>query len=300
MLLPGCATKEKSNSNQSIEKSEIIKTTITYSDGAKYVGEIIDDKRNGYGIYYWTNDQFYEGEWKDGLEHGEGTYTFPNGEKYVGQWKDGLYHGQGTYTFPGGQKYVGEYENGLEHGEGTLTLSNGEKYVGEYENGLKHGQGTYTFPGGQKYVGEWKDGLEHGEGTLTLSDGTKYIGEWKNGEENGYGIYYGENIMFEGLFENGFRYFGLTYLNDSSEGESIYIGEYEDDIANGYGISKWIQIDKLHIQFLTYVIGDEYPGIYINGEISELKSREEVIIELSIRYPKYLEGLLNKFENYRY
>ena len=63
--------------------------TVTFADGAKYVGEYKDDKN-----------------------HGQGTYTFPDGAKYVGEWKDGKSHGQGTFTYPDGTKRVGFFMNG--------------------------------------------------------------------------------------------------------------------------------------------------------------------------------------------
>ena len=40
--------------------------TLTFPDGAKYVGEV-----------------------KDGVPHGQGTYTSSDGDKYVGEFKDG-------------------------------------------------------------------------------------------------------------------------------------------------------------------------------------------------------------------
>ena len=57
----------------------------TFIDGAKYVGD-----------------------WKDGKRNGQGTYTFPDGMKYVGEFKDSKRNGQGTYTWPDGRKYDGE------------------------------------------------------------------------------------------------------------------------------------------------------------------------------------------------
>lgn len=71
--------------------------TRTYSDGAKYVGEFRDDKRNG-----------------------QGTLTAPDGTKYVGEFRDGKLSGQGTHTWPSGMKYVGEFKDVLLNG---LTCS---------------------------------------------------------------------------------------------------------------------------------------------------------------------------------
>ena len=49
----------------------------------KYVGEIVNMKPNGSGIYIygkgkWEGDK-YEGQWKDGEFHGQGAFTRSNG-----------------------------------------------------------------------------------------------------------------------------------------------------------------------------------------------------------------------------
>ena len=50
-------------------------TASSYSDiggrKIKYVGDLVDQKRHGYGIYTYANSFFrYEGEWKNGVKHG--------------------------------------------------------------------------------------------------------------------------------------------------------------------------------------------------------------------------------------
>lgn len=36
-----------------------------YSDGSRYEGTLIGDKRNGKGIYYYENGDVFLGEWRD-------------------------------------------------------------------------------------------------------------------------------------------------------------------------------------------------------------------------------------------
>ena len=99
--------------------------TSTYANGAKYVGEYKDDKRNGQGTYTFPDGRKYVGEYKDGKFNGQGTETFPDGAKYVGEFKDNKYNGQGTYTFADGNKYVGEFKDDNRNGQGTQYGSNG-------------------------------------------------------------------------------------------------------------------------------------------------------------------------------
>ena len=63
--------------------------TITYSNGAKYVGEFKDDKM-----------------------HGQGTITHSDGIKYVGEWKNAKMHGKGTITTPDGRELKGVFIDG--------------------------------------------------------------------------------------------------------------------------------------------------------------------------------------------
>lgn len=36
-----------------------------YVDSSKYEGEVVNDKRNGKGIYHYSNGDKYVGDWKD-------------------------------------------------------------------------------------------------------------------------------------------------------------------------------------------------------------------------------------------
>ena len=132
--------------------------TATFTDGAKYVGEFKDGKRNGHGTMTLASGQKYVGEFRDGNRSGQGTNTLPRGDKYVGDWKDDEYNGRGTLTWPDGQKYVGEFRDGKPSGQGTHTWPDGQKYVGEYRDDNYHGQGTLTRPNGSvMHSGLWAD-----------------------------------------------------------------------------------------------------------------------------------------------
>lgn len=56
---------------------------LDMANGAKYVGETKDGKRNGWGAYVWKNDDVWYGNWKDGIRSGEGMYSLYNGDWYV-------------------------------------------------------------------------------------------------------------------------------------------------------------------------------------------------------------------------
>lgn len=60
-----------------------------WKDGKKYFGYYLNDKKDGFGIHFWTSpDRLYLGFWKDGKQHGVGKYVKNNVVKY-GQWLNG-------------------------------------------------------------------------------------------------------------------------------------------------------------------------------------------------------------------
>jgi hypothetical protein len=155
--------------------------TYATPDGATYVGEWLDDKRNGQGTFTWPDGATYVGQHKDDKANGQGTATYANGATYVGEWLDGTANGQGTYSSANGDIYVGEHKDGKAHGQGTATYANGATYVGGHKDDKRNGQGTYTFANGNIYVGRWLDDEFNGRGVLTPADGTVQEGIFKNG-----------------------------------------------------------------------------------------------------------------------
>jgi hypothetical protein len=88
------------------EDGKMKQGTITWADGRKYVGELLDSRH-------------YD------VMNGQGTLTWPDGGQYVGEFKDGKENGQGTFTFPSGRKFQGEFRNGETNRQGTLFDADG-------------------------------------------------------------------------------------------------------------------------------------------------------------------------------
>ena len=40
---------------------------FAWSDGKKYEGGNVDDKKEGYGMFTWPDGKQYKGYWKDGV-----------------------------------------------------------------------------------------------------------------------------------------------------------------------------------------------------------------------------------------
>src|SRR5215510_11115975 len=62
--------------------------TLTYANGDVYVGETVNGKRQGEGVYTYKDGKRYTGAWQDDKRQGQGTMTFPNGDKYVGEFAE--------------------------------------------------------------------------------------------------------------------------------------------------------------------------------------------------------------------
>ena len=53
-----------------------------YESGDRYVGQLVNGKKNGRGTYYFSNRDKYEGYWRDGKMHGQGQYFWTSGNRY--------------------------------------------------------------------------------------------------------------------------------------------------------------------------------------------------------------------------
>nr|XP_033325881.1 alsin isoform X1 [Megalopta genalis]XP_033325882.1 alsin isoform X1 [Megalopta genalis] len=129
-------------------------------------------------------------------------------------------------------KYVGHWLNGKPHGFGKLNWPDGRVYTGQFHKGVFHGTGKMDIPSHSTYEGQWKDGQQTGYGTLKYSNGDFYEGYFKDGLPHGHGI------KKEGYFTTCVA--------------SVYIGEWEAGVKQGYGI-----MDDI-------VAGEKYLGSWSN------------------------------------
>ena len=69
----------------------------------RYIGEWAENKKNGYGVFYYHTGAIYEGMFVDDLRHGQGKITFLKGspveESYEGAWENDEWHGYGVYRY---------------------------------------------------------------------------------------------------------------------------------------------------------------------------------------------------------
>jgi hypothetical protein len=110
---------------------------LVYPDGSRYIGNVVNFRRQGTGKLTMKDGRVYEGDWTDGKLNGKGKAILPDsgdrvGSTYVGHFKDSLPQGKGVIRFRNGEKYDGEWENGMFQGLGR-------HFVGEVvRKGLFH------------------------------------------------------------------------------------------------------------------------------------------------------------------
>lgn len=141
------------------ELDETLDTIVTYTDGASYFGQIDDGKRQGYGVYKSTSEQ-YDGQWHDDRQHGAGCQTWCDGRSYTGQFQNGSFSGRGRMVWQeddGPLVYEGEYVADKKHGAGKFLWPDGHSYDGEWARGMRHGRGAYIGKTGERQVGHWSE-----------------------------------------------------------------------------------------------------------------------------------------------
>lgn len=229
----------------------------TYPNNEKYIGEIKNGKRDGFGIYYFNDGSTYEGAWLNGKKYGKGKYTLPDKRYYEGDWKDDKRHGLGLFVFKDGSEYQGQWKDDKRTGNGNLSFNDGTEYEGDWLNGAITGKGYLELPDNSFYYGDFKNNKKNGKGIFIWSDGSSYEGIWKNDIPHGQGIYAWINgDQYEGFFNEGYLDGTGTFFyanNDQYEGSfssgqksgygkyffangNVYEGDFVDGQPNGAGI----------------------------------------------------------------
>jgi len=74
------------------------------------------------------------GDFVDGKMHGKGLYKWSDGNEYEGEYIYNKKEGDGIFRWKDGRIYKGNFENGKPHGKGKLTV-NGISFNALFENG---------------------------------------------------------------------------------------------------------------------------------------------------------------------
>ena len=209
--------------------------------------------RNGIGICFITENNFYSAVFERGVEKrktrkckGGEMIEYDERERMIykgGFEKEGVSFDRKGKGFLFG--YDGELLNEVyecENGVGTvkrmgfkgkelieLNRNGGIVYRGKYEgnpiNGfVRNGEGDeFDMNDSLLYSGQWKKGHKEGNGKYYQNGGLVFEGKWKDDKPNGHGKYYNsEGIMVkEGEWKNGYLHLKgsrwFNYVNGKEE-----------------------------------------------------------------------------------
>lgn len=223
---------------------------VNVSERENYIGELYDDKFQGYGVYD-KNGEIYIGHFQDSKPHGFVSW-YKNGKPfYVGMWADGNFHGEGTLYKEDGSIKSGEWDNGkLTQTLVDVQLKNGH-YNGYVKNNKPDGIGKMEYADGSLYSGKWKNGAYNGSGVYVNGTDT-IVGDWDNGKISGDVIYRSDKFFYEGSMVDNYPT-GIGNL--TVEDNSFYTGNWVDGKRAGIGD-------------IYYVNGDSYLGEWEDNQFS--------------------------------
>ena len=157
---------------------------VTSDDGANYVGQLADGKRQGLGVAETRDGDRRAGEWQDDRMSGRGTRKLSDGVRYEGQWRDNQPSGLGVVEQPGVERQEGTFGAGKFEGPGLrrgladpVTVQ-----IGEWHNSVLDGPGVETVGDKERYEGSFRAGKRHGYGQLTGPDKKVTSGRWDDGK----------------------------------------------------------------------------------------------------------------------
>lgn len=241
----------------------------------KYIGNILDGKRHGFGICEYTNGDIYTGIYQNDLKHGLGKLKTANGKIIVGEYINNSADGFCQYTNSRGSTHLGYMRQSKFLNNEPLIIENSKSRIegiSNLKNGRLRGVGKISYRNGNHYEGEIYNYVEHGWGILTRNDRYIFKGQKRFEGYEGYcEIYYPDRSKYFGWFSKNLR----EGLGISLSKEGMYsIGKYQGDIKEGgmFTCNKTVCMLELYLQgFLCKVI----------------HKRENIITYIDKVYPEY-------------
>lgn len=204
---------------------------VNVSDNENYVGELKNDKFNGYGVYD-KNGEIYIGHFKNSKPHGFVSWYKNNKPYYVGMWTNGKFHGEGTLYKEDGIIKSGDWDNGkLIQTLIDVQLNNGH-YNGYVKNNKPDGIGRMEYADGSSYSGKWKNGNWNGLGTYITIDSDTISSVWVDGMLDGQTKIISNSLSYDGGYMEGYPH-GLCKIEIPNT--YTYWGYMNYGAKNGYG-----------------------------------------------------------------
>jgi hypothetical protein len=249
------------------------------SEKYTYLGFLNEEgKRDGFGVCYYSNGDKYFGNWLDDKKEGWGRYYIKREAKtFSGEFRANSIDGFVEYTNKNGVTHQGVMRNQKFVNKEAMIIYH-PKYelqgIIEFNAQINKliGIATIKYSNGTVYEGETLENNEFGWGITKRQDNFLIRGQ-KNGNDF--------NSYCEIEYPDGSKYFGW-FLNNKREGvgitlsnDGVYsIGRYTEDNKNG--------------GFLSCCRGEAKFDIFLYGFHSKtVDGKEQVINYINLVYPEF-------------
>lgn len=188
---------------------------------------------SGVDIQYLGKNTYYLGNIQYGTREGVGK-MITGSNLYTGEFSNDQANGYGIYKKNGGELiYEGYWLNDEQNKYGIEKWNDGSIYFGEYSNQNKNGLGVYIWKEGTRYEGEFKNNMFNGYGIYFYNKNKIYSGQWKNNKKHGYGEYILKDKLYIGFYNLDSREgFGINYFKEENK---LYIGFWKNNKRCGFG-----------------------------------------------------------------
>jgi hypothetical protein len=237
----------------------------------KYIGEIKNEIREGFGVCYYKNGSVYKGMWINDRREGLGIFINSSGEITQGEINDDCFNGYVEFSHPNKKFSIsGDYRHN-HFTDYVIVKSRHKVFEGE--------------------VCDKESKISIGKLISNKNENFKiFMGEISNyTQECGYGILFNNNSMYLGeirnkLFENyielynkdGAAYFGSIEKNlkqgicfTFSKDGKVTFGKYTDNFRNGPFLSfsnchnlakSSVRLEIFHLDFKSKVVDKMEPS----------------------------------------
>ena len=236
---------------------------VMVNEEERYVGNVSEEKFNGYGVYY-KNGDIYVGTFTDSKPHGFVSWYRASKPYYIGHWDNGSFHGEGTLYKEDGTVKSGDWE----HGKLIQTLADVKLKEGHYNGYVKNnkpdGLGKMEYANGALYSGKWKEGKYNGQGVLIQGNDT-ISSHWLNGVLNGDTKIITSDFSYSGGYMDGYPH-GLCNVNVPDV--FSYVGFMDEGEKSGYGELSYPNGDSYHGDWDHNLFDGDGIYIYANDKAS--------------------------------
>ncbi|AAZ12118.1 hypothetical protein, conserved [Trypanosoma brucei brucei TREU927] len=247
------------------------KGVVKYPGVSTFVG-VFENGERKHGTMFWhrvpaDGGICYQGEWVGEMRQGRGLVWYENGDFFFGSFVKNMRHGGGNLRYADGSEYSGNFVNDVREGEGILQRKNGsiqagiwrndvlvDGYDGEWDGVSFNGVGSLVFrnllahkgkgskgggiPGSLPAGGNsGKSGDGAPSGDVTTSPLLEHFGVFCQGVRHGPGVLRLCGHVLIGNWIND------TLSCDSGSWEfpsgDLYVGSFKDGFRNGPGGRMW-------------------------------------------------------------